>query len=74
MSAACTAAQTGAAASGAGPADELTGARRRDAPAPRVIVTSDFPPLDVIPGRGCTGPAHRCSDPDDVQSMVRLLL
>ncbi|MBN2069769.1 MAG: DUF1593 domain-containing protein [Opitutales bacterium] len=43
---------------------------------PRVIITSDFPPLDVIPCRGATpdDPAEKCSDPDDVQSMVRLLL
>jgi hypothetical protein len=42
---------------------------------PRVIVSSDFPPLDVIPGKSCNGaPPRRCSDPDDVQSMVRLLL
>lgn len=41
---------------------------------PRVIVSSDFPPLDVIPVRGCRGPADKCSDPDDVQSMVRFLL
>jgi len=41
---------------------------------PRVIVMSDFPPLDVIPGRDCDGPAHKCSDPDDIQSMVRFLL
>ena len=43
---------------------------------PRVIINSDFPPLDVLAGAGCTGddPANRCSDPDDVQSMVRLLL
>lgn len=43
--------------------------------APRVIVSSDFPPLDVIPVKGCKdGPPERCSDPDDVQSMVRFLL
>lgn len=41
---------------------------------PRVIVMSDFPPLDVIPGGDCDGPAHKCSDPDDIQSMVRFLL
>ena len=47
----------------------------QDAPSrPRVIVSSDFPPLDVIPGKGCSGPPERCSDPDDVQSMVRFLL
>ena len=47
----------------------------QDGPAsPRVIVSSDFPPLDVIPGKGCSGPPRRCSDPDDVQSMVRFLL
>ena len=43
--------------------------------APRVIVSSDFPPLDVIPGKECKGaPPERCSDPDDVQSLVRFLL
>jgi hypothetical protein len=44
--------------------------------APRVIVSSDFPPLDVIPVKACrTGdPREKCSDPDDVQSMVRFLL
>jgi hypothetical protein len=42
---------------------------------PRVIVSADFPPLDVIPGKACNGrPPARCSDPDDVQSMVRFLL
>lgn len=43
---------------------------------PRVIVSSDFPPLDVIPVRGARNgdPPERCSDPDDVQSMVRFLL
>lgn len=41
---------------------------------PRVIVLSDFPPLDVIPGGGDGGPAEKRSDPDDVQSMVRFLL
>jgi hypothetical protein len=43
-------------------------------PKPRVIISSDFPPLDVIPAKGCPGPAEKCSDPDDVQSMVRFLL
>ncbi len=38
---------------------------------PRVVVLSDFPPLDVIIG---SGPTHKKSDPDDVQSMVRFLL
>ncbi|MFO8054065.1 MAG: DUF1593 domain-containing protein [Bacteroidales bacterium] len=41
---------------------------------PRVIISTDFPPLDVIPGDGCDGPNHKCSDPDDIQSMVRFLL
>lgn len=49
-------------------------AHRADDARPRVIVTTDFPPLDVIPGKGCPGPAEKCSDPDDVQSMVRFLL
>ena len=40
----------------------------------RVIVSSDFPPLDVIPGGAGYGPAEKRSDPDDIQSMVRFLL
>lgn len=49
---------------------ELAGVR------PRVIVTSDFPPVDVIPVKACklSDPKSRCSDPDDLQSMVRFLL
>ncbi|MFG6416152.1 DUF1593 domain-containing protein [Roseateles sp. DC23W] len=44
--------------------------------APRVVVMTDFPPLDVIPVKACgpASPRERCSDPDDIQSMVRLLL
>jgi hypothetical protein len=42
--------------------------------APRVIILSNFPPLDVIPGGGGKGPPEKLSDPDDIQSMVRLLL
>ena len=41
---------------------------------PRVIISADFPPLDVIPGGAGHGPAEKRSDPDDVQSMVRFLL
>ena len=41
---------------------------------PRVVVLSDFPPLDVIPVGANQGPAEKRSDPDDVQSMVRFLL
>jgi hypothetical protein len=41
---------------------------------PRVIILSDFPPLDVIPGGANQGPAEKRSDPDDVQSMVRFLV
>lgn len=37
----------------------------------RIVVSSDFPPLDVCMS-GCA--ANRTSDPDDVQSMVRFLL
>lgn len=40
----------------------------------RVIMSSDFPPLDVIPGGAGHGPAEKRSDPDDIQSMVRFLL
>ena len=43
---------------------------------PRVIVMTDFPPVDVIPGSVYQKgePPERYSDPDDVQSMVRLLM
>lgn len=41
---------------------------------PRVVILSDFPPLDVIPGGAGYGPPEKRSDPDDVQSMVRFLL
>ena len=37
----------------------------------RVVISTDFPPTNVVM-RGA--PAHQCSDPDDVQSMVRFLL
>lgn len=42
----------------------------------RVIVSTDFPPLDVIPIKGAKDgdPRDKISDPDDVQSMVRFLL
>ncbi len=42
----------------------------------RVIVSTDFPPLDVIPVKAAKkgDPPERCSDPDDLQSMVRFLL
>lgn len=40
----------------------------------RVIISSDLPPLDVIPGGAGYGPAEKRSDPDDIQSMVRFLL
>jgi hypothetical protein len=47
------------------------------APRVRVIISTDFPPTNVIPvkafTKGVTPPAQ-CSDPDDVQSMVRFLL
>lgn len=62
----------------------LTAARGADTPAqpasarprPRVVVSTDFPPLDVIPVKGAKpgDPPEKCSDPDDVQSMVRFLL
>lgn len=41
---------------------------------PRVVVLTDFPPLDVIPVGAGQGPADKRSDPDDIQSMVRFLL
>ena len=43
---------------------------------PRVVVMTDFPPINVIPGSTFKPgePPEMYSDPDDVQSMVRLLL
>jgi hypothetical protein len=41
---------------------------------PRVVVSSDFPPLDVIPGGLKKGPPEKRSDPDDLQSFVRFLV
>ncbi len=43
---------------------------------PRVVISTDFPPLDVIPVKAARqgDPPEKCSDPDDVQSMVRFLL
>jgi hypothetical protein len=43
----------------------------------RVIISSDFPPTNVIPVKAFTNgvtPPAQCSDPDDVQSMVRFLV
>lgn len=40
----------------------------------RIIISSDFPPIDVIPGGAGYGPPEKRSDPDDIQSMVRFLL
>jgi len=43
---------------------------------PRVLISTDFPPLDLIPVKAARpgDPPEKCSDPDDVQSMVRFLL
>lgn len=51
-----------------------TGGDSKVSTRPRVIIMSDFPPLDVIPGGAGYGPQEKRSDPDDVQSMVRFLL
>ena len=44
--------------------------------APRIIAMTDFPPIDVIPGSTFKqgDPPEKYSDPDDVQSLIRLLL
>jgi len=44
--------------------------------APRVVILTDFPPIDVIPGSTFKqgDPPEKYSDPDDVQSLIRLLL
>ena len=54
--------------------NEIADVTAKDAAKPRVIVMSDFPPLDVIPVKASYGPPEKRSDPDDVQSMVRFLL
>ncbi len=41
---------------------------------PRVIICTDFPPLDVIPGGVGYGPAEKRCGPDNIQSTVRFLL
>ena len=48
----------------------------QSATAPRVIILTDFPPIDVIPGSTFKegDPPEKYSDPDDVQSLIRLLL
>jgi hypothetical protein len=40
----------------------------------RVVIMTDFPPLDTYPGGLGYGPAEKRSDTDDIQSMVRFLL
>lgn len=41
---------------------------------PRIVVSTDVPPLDVIPGGLGYGPPEKRSDPDDLQSLVRFLV
>ena len=60
---------------GGTPGTAATGGVVGDPNGYRVIVTSDFPPTDVCNIMGeCSCPPEQCSDPDDVQSMVRFLL
>ena len=40
----------------------------------RIVIMTDFPPVDVIPGGLGFGSPEKRSDSDDVQSMVRFLL
>jgi hypothetical protein len=54
--------------------EQLTAREPADSKPYRIIVSSDFPPLDVIPGGAGYGTAEKRSDPDDIQSMVRFLL
>ena len=48
----------------------------QSATTPRIIAMTDFPPINVIPGSTFKEgePRELYSDPDDVQSMIRLLL
>ena len=41
---------------------------------PRVVIMSEFPPLDVIPVGAGSEPAKKRSGPEDLQSMVRILI
>ena len=41
---------------------------------PRVVIATDFPPVDVYPGGAGYGPSEKRSDTDDIQSMIRFLL
>ena len=41
---------------------------------PRVVITTDFPPVDVYPGGAGYGSPEKRSDTDDIQSMIRFLL
>jgi hypothetical protein len=41
---------------------------------PRIVISTDIPPLDVIPGGLGYGPPEKRSDPDDLQSLVRFLV
>ncbi len=40
----------------------------------RVVVMTDFPPLDAVPGGAGYGAPEKRSDTDDLQSMVRFLM
>jgi hypothetical protein len=59
---------------GASAAQEVVSQRASAVVRPRVVILSDFPPLDVIAVGAGHGLAEKRSDPDDVQSMVRFLL
>lgn len=54
--------------------DKLTSSQTTESP--RVIILTDFPPIDVISGKMFKqgDPLEKYSDPDDVQSLIRLLL
>jgi hypothetical protein len=60
-----------------GPVAGCTASAVEPALRPRVIISTDFPPTNVIPVKAFTNgvtPPAQCSDPDDVQSMVRFLV
>lgn len=52
----------------------VAGSLLQAAPRLRVVIMTDFPPVDVVPGGMGFGAPERRSDSDDVQSMVRFLL
>ena len=65
-------AQAGVVVSAVRMMDEVRGddVPRPDDPRPRVIISADFPPLDVIPGGAGHGPAEKGSAPGETLHLI----